>query len=190
MTHLASIADEVRVNERTLRRAVNEGALRAVRPSPRTLEISISELQYVRRSWPLISALREALRTEPNVRFALLFGSVARGTDTPASDIDIAVALRDDSFDRTLDLARKLTAIVGRQVDVVRIGDAQHQPGLLAEIANDGRVLVDRDGSSARLRKQRSTFARRARDVRSEQVRAALSELDHFLTADGSSSAE
>ncbi len=42
--------------------------------------MSLSEREYVRRSWRLLSTLRAALRTEQNVRFALLFGSVARGT--------------------------------------------------------------------------------------------------------------
>jgi len=35
-------------------------------------------------------ALREVLRADPRVAFALVFGSVARGQATPHSDLDIA----------------------------------------------------------------------------------------------------
>jgi AraC-like DNA-binding protein len=72
MTELKTLAEEVGVNERTLRRAVNEGTLQARRPTPRRLQISAAERQYIRRSWPLLADLRQALRTEHNVRLALL----------------------------------------------------------------------------------------------------------------------
>ncbi|HVA18785.1 MAG TPA: hypothetical protein VMU55_01255, partial [Solirubrobacteraceae bacterium] len=75
MSQLQMLARDVGVNERTLRRAVTQGTLRASRPSPRKIEIPLAESQYVRRSWPIIAGLRATLRTEPNVRFALLFGS-------------------------------------------------------------------------------------------------------------------
>ena len=88
------------VNERTLRRAVNEGVLRASRASPRKLVSPLSEDLYVRSHWPLIAKLRAALRTERNVRFAMLFGSAARGEDAERSDVDVIVDLRDSSYDR------------------------------------------------------------------------------------------
>lgn len=186
MSPLALLAEQVGVNERTLRRAVNEGTLRAIRASPRKLEVPIAELQYVRRSWSLISALREALRTEPNVRFALLFGSAARGTDTPTSDVDVLVRLRDASLDRTIDLATKLTDITGRHVDVVRLEDAEALPAFLADVVGHGRVLIDRDGSGSRLGKRHLSLDRRARAQRSEQLEKALSGLDRFLGAGNS----
>ena len=77
MTTLDMLAHELGVSGRTLRRAVNEGTLRATRPSPRTLEIPLSERVYVRRHWTLLAKLRAFLRTERNVRFAMLFGSTA-----------------------------------------------------------------------------------------------------------------
>ena len=174
MSPLALLAEQVGVNERTLRRAVNEGTLRATRPSPRKLEVPIAELRYVRRSWSLIATLREALRTEPNVRFALLFGSAARGTDTPTSDLDLLVRLRDSSLDRTIDLATKLADITGRRVDVVRLEDAEAQPAFLADVVGHGRVLIDRDGSGLRLRKRRVSLNRRARAQRPDQLQTAL----------------
>src|SRR3989304_90204 len=98
MTELAILARDVGVNERTIRRAVNQGTLHATRPTRRALQLPLTERRYVRRSWSLVAALRVALRTEQNVRFALLFGSAATGTDTPASDVDIVVGMADPSL--------------------------------------------------------------------------------------------
>ena len=110
MTGLTLLAEEVGVNERTLRRAASRGdASRGIRPTPRKLELPLQEREYVRRSWGLLATLRTALRTEQNVRFALLFGSAATGMDTPGSDVDVLVDLRDASFERVVDLSTKLT---------------------------------------------------------------------------------
>ena len=84
--------------------------------------------------------------TEHNVRFALLFGSVARGTAAPGSDVDVLVALRDPDLERVVELSAKLTAATGRRVDVVRLEDAESEPSFLADVITDGRVLVDREG--------------------------------------------
>src|ERR1700677_2383292 len=134
MTRLALLAEEVGISERTLRRAVNQGTLRGSRPTPRKLELPLQEREYVRRSWGLLSTLRIALRTEQNVRFALLFGSAATGVDTLGSDVDVLVDLRDTSFERIVDLSTKLTRLVGRPVDVVELKDAEAEPSFLAQI--------------------------------------------------------
>ena len=76
------------------RRAVVQDLLRAERPSPRTLEIPVKEREFLRRSWQLLSLLRKALRTEPTVALAVLFGSAARGEMHSESDVDVLVALR------------------------------------------------------------------------------------------------
>src|SRR3954468_5666025 len=119
MNELVLLAPEVGVNERTLRRAVNEGTLKGNRLSPRRLKLPASDKAYVRSHWDLLSRLREALRTEPNVRFALLFGSAARGDDTEESDVDLLVEMRDPLL--TIDLAIKLREVLGRNVDVVAL---------------------------------------------------------------------
>jgi predicted nucleotidyltransferase len=181
MTDLALLAREVGVHERTLRRAVAEGSLRAARPSPRTLDISLSEREYVRRSWKLLSALRAALRTEHNVRFALLFGSVARGTAAPGSDVDVLVALRDPDLERVVELAIKLTTATGRRVDVVRLEDAESEPSFLADMIADGRVLVDREGLWPRLRSREPSLRRTGRVRQAERTGAALAGLDRLL---------
>jgi predicted nucleotidyltransferase len=131
MNGLALLAEELGVNERTLRRAVSQGTLVGSRRAPRRLELTLQEREYVRRSWGLLSALRAALRTECNVRFALLFGSTAAGTDTEDSDVDVLVDLRDASFERVADLRTKLTRLVGRPVDVVELKDAETEASFL-----------------------------------------------------------
>jgi predicted nucleotidyltransferase len=180
MTELALLAREVGVHERTLRRAVTEGRLRAARPTPRTLQMPLSERQYVRRSWKLLSALRTALRTERNVRFAVLFGSAARGT-APGSDVDVLVALRDSRLERIVELSAKLTATTGRRVDVVRLEDAQSEPSFLADVVADGRVLVDREGLWPRLRGREVSLRREGRTTDARRARAALAGLDRML---------
>jgi predicted nucleotidyltransferase len=183
MTELALLAEEVGVSERTLRRAVSQGTLRAARPTPRTLQLPLPERRYVRRSWSLLSALRAALRTEQNVRFALLFGSAATGTDTPTSDIDVLVELKNPSLERVVDLSSKLTAIVGRSVDVVRLQDAEADASFVADLVAQGRVLVDRENLWHRLRQREATLRRRGRHQEVRRARAALAGIDRLLAA-------
>lgn len=181
MTELAMLAREVGVHERTLRRAVAEGSLRAARPSPRTLDMALSEREYIRRSWKLLSALRAALRTEHNVRFALLFGSAARGTSAPGSDVDVLVLLRDPDLERVVELSAKLTAATGRRVDVIRLEDAQGEPSFLVDVIADGRVLVDREGLWPRLRSREPSLRRAARKTQAHRTDAALGAIDRLL---------
>jgi predicted nucleotidyltransferase len=181
MTALSFVAQEVGVNERTLRRAVNEGTLRATRPSPRKLELPFSEGRYLRAHWPLIAKLRGALRTEHNVRFAMLFGSAARGDDSEHSDVDVIADLRDSSFDRVLDLTVKLEGIIWKSVDVVRLEDAEDDPTFLAMALEDGRVLVDREDLWPDLRAREPSLRRRGHRRDQRRKRAALASIDRFL---------
>src|SRR5690349_14644608 len=125
MTELELLASEIGANERTLRRALNQGMLQAERPTPRKLKISAAEKRYLRRSWKLLATLRAVLRTEQNLRFALLFGSVARGDDSAASDIDLLVEMRDPSLARIADLEAKLESLIDRRVDILTLDDAR-----------------------------------------------------------------
>lgn len=184
MTELALLAREVGVHERTLRRAVTEGSLRASRPTPRTLHMPLSERDYVRRSWELISSLRTALRTEHNVRLALLFGSAARGTALPGSDVDVLVAVRDPRLERIVELTAKLTAATGRGVDVVRLEDAESEPSFLADVIADGRVLVDREGLWPRLRRREPSLRREGRRTDAQRAQAALAGIDRVLASE------
>jgi len=181
MTELGVLADELGVNERTLRRAIGQGTMRATRPTPRTLELPLAERRYLRRAWPLLATLRGRLRTEQNVRFALLFGSAATGSDTPASDVDVLVDLRDSSLERVVDLSAKLTADIGRQVDLVRLADAEHDPAFLAAALADGRVLVDRERLWQRLRRREATIRREGRKQERRRAQAALGGIDRLV---------
>lgn len=181
MTELEILAAQVDVNERTLRRAVNQGTLQAERPTPRRLSISAAEKQYVRRSWPLLARLRAALRTEQNIRFALLFGSAARGEDTPGSDVDLLVEMRDPSFERIVDLGTKLEENLGRPVDIVVRNDAEDSPQLLADAATEGRVLIDREARWPILRDEAGALRKRARRQDRRLTRKALDGIDHML---------
>ena len=183
MKDLAVLAEELNVSERTLRRAVNQGVLRADRRSPRRLEMPIGEKLYARHAWPLLASIREALRTEGNVRFALLFGSAARGEDTSRGDIDLLVRMQDDSLERVADLSTKLEEITGRQVDIVAIGSAELTPGLLAEAIADGRVLADRDGFWPKLSGQERALRRKALADDKRRRKAALAGIDRMLAA-------
>ena len=137
------------------------------------------------RKWPLLGALRAALRTESNVRFALLFGSAARGDDTAGSDIDLLVEMREPSLVRLVDLALKLEGLLGREVDVLALEEAEDDPLLLAEAVREGRVLVDRDGRRPKLEAQAKS-AQRQVDLRlRERGQQALRGIERLLVEGG-----
>ena len=177
-TSLQDLAAELQTTDRTLRRAVAQGLLRAERPSPRTLDVSLAERVYLRRSWPLLSSLREALRTEPRVSFAVLFGSRARGEGSGTSDVDLLVALRKRA-DRWV-LADRLSERVGADVQIVDLDDALAAPLLLAEALREGRVLVDREAVWPSLTRRLPQIER---DAASERDRIA----DEFERSFGAS---
>lgn len=182
MTELGTLAKQVGVNERTLRRAVNDGTLRGRRLSPRQLKLSAAEKDYVLRRWGLLAQLRLALRTEPNVRFALLFGSAARGEDKGRSDVDLLVEMRDSSLSRLADLELKLERLLGRGVEVIALEDAQNNPLLLADAAREGRVIADRDERWSDFSAELEHFERSAQAEYRSRKRRALAGIDRFLT--------
>lgn len=184
MTELELLAEQIGVNERTLRRAFNEGTVRGERPTPRKLRLDSAEKRYLRRSWSLLAALREVLRTEQNVRFALLFGSAARGEDAASSDIDLLVEMRDSSLVRIADLSAKLEALLGRRVDLLTLDDARGNPQLLAAALAEGRVLVDREGRWLQLRSEAGALQRRARESARRARRRALDGIDRMLAGE------
>jgi uncharacterized protein len=162
MGSLDLLAAELGVHGRTLRRAVDDGAIRGDRISPRRLKLSPAEESYVLHAWPLLGRLRALLRTERNVRFAALFGSRARGDERPDSDIDLLVVLDDDSVSRQFDLERRLEAALSLPVQVVTVDDAHHSPLLLASAIEDCRVLVDRAGGWRMLQSDYPSVVRAA----------------------------
>lgn len=184
MDQLSSIARDMRVSDRTLRRGVAQGLVRARRYGPRKLGLSPREEVYLRRYWPLLGRLRALLRTQRNVRLAVLFGSVARGTDRPDSDVDILVSLRDPSIGQLADLAGHLSNALDREVQPVLLDDADRAPSLLIEVLEEGRVLIDRDGEWARLQRQEPQIRRRAVRARRELRERAAAALAATRVAD------
>jgi predicted nucleotidyltransferase len=182
MSQLAILADDLGANERTLRRAASQGTLRAERVSPRTLILPPGEAGYLRRHWPLLAALRSALRTEPNVAFAMLFGSIARGDDTAESDVDLLVVLHEHSLKKMAELQDRLERALGREVDVLSLEAASSNELLLALAVEEGRVLVDREELWAKLRSELADLRRRAERASRRERRKALAAIDDFLS--------
>ncbi len=169
MAVLHEVAEEVGAHERTLRRGLTDGLLRGRRPTARTVELAAGEVAYLRTHWPLLAALREALRAERNVRLAVLIGSAARGALREGSDVDVLVELADASWRAQDRLRERLALAAQRPVDLVLLEVARADPLLLDASLRDGRVLVDRD------RRWLSLMARRA-----ETSHAAASAADEL----------
>lgn len=104
----------------------------------------------------LVDRLRNALKDAPNEVVAVyLYGSQARGTGRPHSDIDLALWRRTRSDPRLVDqsygLAVALEAVLGREVDLVELNRAPVD--LIHEVLRDGVIVLDRD-PAARVRNE------------------------------------
>lgn len=164
-TSLRTLANHLDVPERTLRRAAAEGMVHGKRTSARRFETSLREEAYLREHWPLLRALRTALRTEPSVRLAVLFGSLATGRGHKRSDVDLLVSPSNPSAGRVAELTARLERQLGREVQLVRLQDAEDSPLLMVEALERGRVLVDRDEQWPRLKSKLALWRRRAADA-------------------------
>jgi predicted nucleotidyltransferase len=159
---LRKLARHLEVPERTLRRAAAEGLVRGERTSARRFRTTLREETYLRNHWPLLSSLREALRTEPNVRLAILFGSQATGASLDKSDVDVLVALEDPSAAKLAELTGRLERRIGRDVQLVRLEDAERSPVLMSAALSEGRVLADRETRWPELQASEPRWRRRA----------------------------
>lgn len=184
MLELSELADELGVDARTLRRAAADGTIRCQRVSPRRQRVEEDERRYAMEHWPLLSTLRRALRTEPNVRLAVLYGSVARGDDAPDSDLDLLVSLGADRAEAAVKLAVRLERAVGREVDVARLNRIQDDaPLLLLRAIDEGRVVLDRDGEWTPLKARRGEVAQRARQAHEARRLRARTSVRELLAA-------
>ena len=93
--------------------------------------------------------IRAALAGRADVKLALLFGSCAKGTARPDSDVDVAVETA-PGLD-ILTLGSLLSRALGREVDVVSLENAGIP--LLEEVIRDGVVAHEGSpGAHARWR--------------------------------------
>ena len=92
----------------------------------------------------ILSSVRDVLLRQPDIEFACVFGSFAQGRQTPASDIDVAVAAQAPiDSDRRLALNDEVASAAGRPVDLVDLHRAG--PLLLTQALTKGKRLVKRD---------------------------------------------
>lgn len=175
MGTIQDLAAELGAQERTLRRAVAQGTLRASRIGPRSLRLADGESEYLRAHWPLLSALRRTLRTEHRVRLAVLYGSLARGEEDAGSDLDLLVSLADDRPSAATRLSSRLQQVSSRHVDIALLERVQERaPLLLDRVLDEGRVLIDRDEQWDKLREHRPAIhARALRSYRRQMAGAA-----------------
>lgn len=159
---LGHTAASIGVSERTLRRYVNGGLLHARRVGGQ-LELGAQEERYLHSHHELLTKLRTTLRTERGVRLAVLFGSTATGDDSDGSDVDILVALVESEPGDLAALRRRLQTALDRRVHLVTLDNASRAPSLLADVLDEGRVLIDRDGRWAAVASSRESVFERAR---------------------------
>lgn len=78
---------------------------------------------------------------------AYLFGSVARGTDSSGSDVDVGLLLRTAPSGELNGLGSKiegdLERALGRRAQIVVLNNAP--PDLVHRVLRDGRLMLDRD---------------------------------------------
>jgi predicted nucleotidyltransferase len=159
---LAETAEALHCDERTLRRYANQGLLRGERRGRGELRLPYGEESYLREHWPLLNGLRRALRTEHSIRLAVLFGSTATGDDLPESDVDLLIDHSTGDLQRVAAFRRRLQGRIGRPLHLVLLEDARQSPVLLADILDEGRVVVDRTDAWKRLSRQRKAVLRAA----------------------------
>lgn len=103
---------------------------------------------------PTVEHIRGLLSAAPEAVVAVyLFGSIARGTASSSSDVDLGVLLHappDATLEgRGLDYEAELERAMGRPVQIVILNDAP--PDLAYRVLCDGVVVLERD-RAARLR--------------------------------------
>lgn len=98
-------------------------------------------------------AIREVLKNEEDVVAAYLYGSTARGTRRPDSDLDLGILVGGEPPKTLaalkLGLEGRLEDRLGLPVQLVVLNFAP--PDLVHRVLRDGRLVIDRD-PSARVR--------------------------------------
>lgn len=97
----------------------------------------------------LLSELLGARAEGEGIAAAWLFGSVARGTAGPDSDVDVGILYREDpprtlaGIGQVFGLEEDLVEATGLPVQVVNLNQAPLE--LIIRVLRDGKLLVDRE---------------------------------------------
>jgi hypothetical protein len=160
----STLAAELGVNERTLRRGHTTGWISAQRSSYRAWFVGADERDYLIRHWTLLTALRECLRNEPRARLAVLVGPAAqRDYDGVAVPTILASLVRRTGSEMVV--AARLTRVVGRPVAVVPLDDnaLRASGALILDARRFSRVLRDPDDEWRRWKEQARILGRDGR---------------------------
>jgi predicted nucleotidyltransferase len=140
------------------------------------------ERDYLRAHWDLLSDVRRALRTERQVRLAVLYGSLARGEEDRDSDFDLLVSLAEEEQGEARELASRLSRVTGRSVDIALLDRVEATaPLLLDRVLDEGRVLVDRDELWAGLRDRRRAIRVRGLRAHRRQMASAAEAIEELI---------
>ena len=102
----------------------------------------------------LLENLRQCASSIPEVRLAVLFGSMARGKATRRSDVDLGVSIEPDTSAVRRRAKAELEKAAGRSLDIVFLEGAP--PLLRFEISKDGVLLFQRQDDLWRRFKERA----------------------------------
>lgn len=98
----------------------------------------------------LRQAVCNAMHARPGIELVILFGSLASGSETPESDIDLAIdAGHRLTADEKTDLIRAIAEATGRAVDLIDLRSAGEP--LLGQILKHGSRILGSDEHYARL---------------------------------------
>lgn len=121
---------------------------------------------------PVPTDVVHVLRDDPDVEFALAFGSRADGTERPSSDIDVAVRFSEglSSDERFRKRCRLSGRLQGRDVPFVDLSDLDELPIEFARAAVDGTFLCgDREAYEAVAASVEDEFERRREEIEDRQ---------------------
>lgn len=104
----------------------------------------------------MVESIRQILLALPEVEFAYLFGSYAKGTQVDQSDLDIAIFINNgfDFFDTKLKVHHALEIALHKEIDLVVLNSAKNFSLLedifenniiLKESLDDSRVVFELD---------------------------------------------
>jgi predicted nucleotidyltransferase len=87
-----------------------------------------------------INQVKKWLSEEAGIKFAILFGSFAKGTSHPDSDIDLAIELDTPlSAERKLNILQSLGEITDKKIDLIDLKTVGEP--LLNQIIQHGKVI-------------------------------------------------